>query len=259
VGANLSRIMTGHAHMSDGDRDDVTVLVGSGVTFLQPASVIVGDTVNLQSQASVHDVVDNVSLFNKTAAVQGRVTPSLSLPFYAAMPLFPLITAGTNAVHVAQNTTMTLAAGSYGAVHVANGGTLILTGGLYQMLSLDVDQNATVLFRAATELRIKTEMETLSKSKLVVDSTVAGLMASNIVIYVEGDDTLGRHDDGDADGDDAGAVSVQVGSNSIVQANIYAANGTVWLKSGTAATGAFIGVHVRIGVNVTLTLDSAFK
>jgi hypothetical protein len=33
----------------------------------------------------------------------------------------------------------------------------------------------------------------------------------------------------------------------------------VWLKSKTRATGAFIGQHVRVGVNVTLTLDSAFR
>jgi hypothetical protein len=52
---------------------------------------------------------------------------------------------------------------------------------------------------------------------------------------------------------------VHIGTENIVQANIYAANGTVWLKSKTQATVAFIGVHVRIGVNVQLTLDSAFK
>jgi len=45
----------------------------------------------------------------------------------------------------------------------------------------------------------------------------------------------------------------------VVQANIYAKNSTVWLKSQTQATGSFIGQHTRIGTSVTLTLDSAFK
>jgi UDP-3-O-[3-hydroxymyristoyl] glucosamine N-acyltransferase len=54
-------------------------------------------------------------------------------------------------------------------------------------------------------------------------------------------------------------VSVSVGAQSVVQANIYAGAGTVWLKSGTLATGAFIGEHVRIGVGVELRLDSAFR
>ena len=44
-----------------------------------------------------------------------------------------------------------------------------------------------------------------------------------------------------------------------VQANIYAPNGTVWIKSKTTATGAFIGEDVRIGQHVTLTLSSAFS
>ncbi len=54
-------------------------------------------------------------------------------------------------------------------------------------------------------------------------------------------------------------MTVNIGAQNIVQANIYAARGTVWLKSKTRASGAFVGVHVRIGVNVELTLDSAFK
>jgi hypothetical protein len=31
------------------------------------------------------------------------------------------------------------------------------------------------------------------------------------------------------------------------------------VEAKTQATGTFIGVHVRIGINVTLTIDSAFR
>jgi hypothetical protein len=79
------------------------------------------------------------------------------------------------------------------------------------------------------------------------------------VIYVAGRDEDCHRLEADDDGDDAGPVTVQIGAQSVVQANIYATRGTVWLKSRTRATGAFIGVHVRIGVNAELTLDSAFK
>jgi hypothetical protein len=159
---------------------------------------------------------------------------------------------------VAKNATLTLGPGSYGAVHVSNGGTLILTGGLYQMRSLGVDQSATVLFRGATEIRIKTELQTNAKAKLILDQSVAGLKASQIVIYVEGTDANCSHTDRDDD-DDHGPASVHIGQANVVQANIYAANGTLWLKSKTQATGSFIGGHVRIGQNVTLTLDSTFR
>lgn len=77
--------------------------------------------------------------------------------------------------------------------------------------------------------------------------------------YVEGDDAACQHVEPDDDADDAGRVSVHIGQNSVVQANVYAAQGTLWIKSKTSATGAFIGVHVRIGQNVNLTLDSAFR
>ena len=151
-----------------------------------------------------------------------------------------------------------LAAGSYGAVNVERGATLILTGGLYQMRSLDVDQQATVLFRGATEIRVKTELETNARAKLILDPSVAGLRASQMVIYVEGADSVCRHTDRDEDDDDNGPAAVHIGQQNVVQANIYAPNGTVWLKSRTQATGAFIGGHTRIGQRVTLTLDSAF-
>jgi hypothetical protein len=79
------------------------------------------------------------------------------------------------------------------------------------------------------------------------------------VIYVQGNDDDCQDFGADNDGDDAGPVVVHIGSQSVVQVNIYAPHGTVWLKSKTQATGAFIGLQVRIGIDAQLTLDSAFK
>ena len=115
------------------------------------------------------------------------------------------------------------------------------------------------VFRAATEIRVKTELDTRAKAKLILDPSVPGLTASQVVIYVAGRDEDCRRIGADDDGDDAGPVAVHIGAQNVVQANIFAARGTIWLKSKTRATGAFIGMHVRIGVNAELTLDSAFK
>jgi hypothetical protein len=144
-------------------------------------------------------------------------------------------------------------------VRVRTGATLILTGGLYQLRSLDVDQLGTVLFRAATEIRIKTELGTGSKSNLIVDPSVKGLRASQVVIYVGGHDEDCQDFGLDGDGDRSGPVVVHIGSQSVVQANIYAPNGTLWLNSKPQATGAFIAFRVRIGIGTQLTLDSAFR
>ena len=259
VGANQRRTAT-HGHRredEDGDRDDITVQLGEKSAMLDPTSRVVGDTVNLQSKAKVYNVVENF-LINREATVLGTITRPMAIPFLT-MPTFPTVTAGTTAVTVKKNAPRTLAAGAYGAIKVENGATLILTGGLYQVLSIDVDPQGTILFRGASEVRVKTELETGSKAKLILDQTVSGLRASQIVFYVLGADANCSHHDRDDDGDDNGPASVHIGQQNVLQANIYAANGTVWLKSKTQATGAFIGQHLRIGEKVTLTLDSAFR
>jgi hypothetical protein len=235
----------------------VTVRIGLAATVQQGTSRVIGDTALLLPLSSVHNVVDNFLLNRPGSAILGTKTSPMPVPF-TTLPAFPSVTPGTQSVTVAKNRTTTLGPGSYGVVHISNGSTLILTGGLYQMLSLDLDASATVLFHGPTEIRVKTGLDTNAKARLMLDPAVAGLRASQVVIYVAAQDSDCRDVGADDDGDDAGPASVQIGAQNVVQANIYAANGTVWLKSRTQATGAFIGMHVRIGINAQLTLDSAF-
>jgi hypothetical protein len=248
----------GDVDADDGGRDDVTVRIGVGATLQQPSSRVVGDTVLLLNRSSIYNLVDNVMLARRNSTILGTVTSPMMVPF-VPLPSFPAVQAGAQKISVAKNKTATLAPGAYGDVHVGAGGTLILTGGLYQVASIDLDQSATIVFRAATEIRVKTELDTRAKAKLILDPSVHGLTAAHVVIYVAGRDEDCRRIGTDDDGDDAGPVAVHIGAQNVVQANIFALRGTIWLKSKTRATGAFIGMHVRIGVNAQLTLDSAFK
>lgn len=258
VGANERRAHQHDASDDDDlDRRDTTVTIGERVKMQQPASRVVGDVVRLMNRASVYDVIDN-ALFNQRGNVLGSITNTMALP-YLSLPSFATASPGTTEVDVKKNTTRVLSGGAYGRVHVAQGATLVLSGGVYQMLSLDVEAKATVLFRGPSELRIKTELDADSKAQLILDQAVAGLKASQMVIYVEGVNASCRHDGHDEDGNDHGGASVHIGEQGVVQANIYALNGTVWLKAKAQATGAFIGEHVRIGKGVTLTLDSAWR
>src|SRR5262249_23759697 len=50
-----------------------------------------------------------------------------------------------------------------------------------------------------------------------------------------------------------------IGEQNTIEANIYAPNGTLWLKARTSATGAFIGKRVRLGDDTTVALDSIFN
>jgi hypothetical protein len=258
VGANGRNLRHPHDSDDDDDRGTVTVRVGERVTMQQAGSRVVGDVVRLDDRASVYSLVYNTLKANR-ATILGSKTTAMAIPFLA-MPAMHEAVAGSVNVEVAKGATKTLAAGAYRKVHVATNATLVLTGGVYQMRSLDVDASATVIFRGATEIRIATELDTDNRARLILDPAASGLKASDVVVYVGGTDDNCGHDGRDAESGDGGsAAAVHVGENNVVQANIYAPRGTVRIKSQTQATGAFIGEHVRIGQNVTLRLDSAFK
>jgi hypothetical protein len=258
VGANARNLRHPHDGDDDDDRGSVTVRLGERATLQQAGSRVVGDVVRLDDRASVYSLVYNTLKANR-ATVLGSKTTAMAVPFLA-MPAMHEAVAGSVGVDVARGATRTLAAGAYRRVHVATNATLILTGGVYQMRSLDVDASATIIFRGAAELRIATELDTDNKARMILDPAASGLKASDVVLYVGGSDDSCGHDGHDAEsGDNGSAAAVHVGENNVVQANIYAPRGTVRIKSKTQATGAFIGEHVRIGQNVTLRLDSAFK
>jgi hypothetical protein len=256
IGATVRRQhIHGHgADFDDGDNDDITVRVGPGAVMQDAMSRVVGDTVALSPRSFIYGLVDN-SLINREGVILGSRIDTMPVPF-VTMPAFPAIVTGHTNVTVAKNKTQTLAPGSYGKVRVSGDATLTLSGGLYQFASLDVDQSATVLFAAAVEIRIDGDLDADSNSKLIVSS---GVRASQVVIYVDGDDAKGNNRPTDSfDGDAGGNTVVNIGENAVVQANIYARDGSVWLKSNVQATGSFIGHHVRIGTGARLTLDSAF-
>jgi hypothetical protein len=195
VGANTAMAgPQGNRHADDdGERDHtVEVRVGEHVRMQQPGSRVIGDTVWLRANASVFDVHSN-ELINRRGVVRGATSSPVALP-YLALPAFPSVTPGTSAVTVAKNATLTLPPGRYGRVQVKQKATLILSGGTYELYSLDIDQDATVLFRGPIELRIKTELDTGSKSKMILDQSIAGLSAAQILIYVAGGDHDCQHD-----------------------------------------------------------------
>jgi hypothetical protein len=52
--------------------------------------------------------------------------------------------------------------------------------------------------------------------------------------------------------------AVEVGSDNVVSANVYAPNGTLWLKDHAQATGSFLGRDVNVGLSVQVSLMSAW-
>ena len=137
-----------------------------------------------------------VYTLNRNSAVQN---------FRTITPVFPAITPGTTDIEVATNQTLTLAPGSYRKITVRTKGTLILSGGLYQVSSLDIRQEANILFLAASEVRVKNEMDTDAKTFIGPDASMPALQASQLIFYVEGGD------DGDGGDENLASTAVQIG------------------------------------------------
>src|SRR6185295_5290976 len=104
------------------------------------------------------------------------------------------------------------------------------------------------LFSAAAEIRVQQKVSTLDLAQ-IQPATGATIDGSDIIFFVA-----------DVNGT-TGALSatpktVEIGMDGVVWANVYAPNGTIWLKSRTQARGAHLGKDVQVGPDVQVTLDS---
>jgi carbonic anhydrase/acetyltransferase-like protein (isoleucine patch superfamily) len=234
----------------------VSLILGPRVTMNDPSSAVVGDSVWLKAGASVYDVQAN-ELVARRATVLGTRTTNVAFPF-AILPVTPDIDAGHQTLTVDKRHTRTLAPGAYGHVQVQHGATLVLTGGLYQFASLALEADATLVYRAAAEIRIGGDLETGARAVIAPDA--AGLAAASLKIEVDGceesDHRWIRHDRRHLPR--PARAAVRIGAMNTIQANVLALESGITIGARTEATGAFIGDEVFVGPQVRLRLDSAF-
>ncbi len=181
-------------------------------------------------------------------SVTGTQTSPLALPVFATLPAFSTATPGTTDVNVAVNGTLTLTAGSYRDLIVAKKGTVTFTGGVYHFRSIQLNSQVKLFFSAAAEIRVQQKVSTLDLVQ-IQPATGATIDGSDVIFFVEGiNGTTGTLA--------ATPKAVEIGMNGVVWANVYAPNGTIWIKSGTQARGAHLGKDVQVGPDVQVTLDS---
>jgi len=182
--------------------------------------------------------------------INGLQRSPLALPIFPTLPTFLTATPGSTNINVSTNGTRTLAPGSYLDLVVGRKGTVTFTGGVYHFRSITVDREAKLLFSAASQVRVQQKLSTKNLTR-VGPATGASIDASSILFYVAGiNGTTGALT--------ATPKAVDIGTNNTVSINLYAPNGTAWLQDGTLATGAFLGKDIDVGLNVQVTLDSAF-
>ena len=173
---------------------------------------------------------------------------------------------------------------------------LTLTGGLYQLRELRMGSRSRLECAAACEVRIERRLRSgnhayigpaLASPVQTADVQIFVLGAvppdengdvnkdkDSQVNEPNGDnnnkgevDQSNQKDDGDeaddqaSDGDDDGLPATfkktaVIGMDNVVHARIFVPGGTLWLKTGTAADGRFIGRDVLVGSKVKVSMDS---
>ncbi|MFN8440638.1 MAG: LamG-like jellyroll fold domain-containing protein [Caldilineaceae bacterium] len=229
--------------------NNAEVSLGQNSKIVDTTSHLLGNTISLGQNASAYNLSYN-SLRNNGKVLGVTATP-LNLKFMPSLPALPTITAGTAAVNVAQNGSLTLNPGNYGAFNSNQNATITFKGGVYQFASFSAGQNAKLYFQAATEIRVAGRVSIGQGSLVIPAATATSLTARDIVFYV-----AGRN--GTNGGLSETPKAVSIGQNSTLKLNLLAPNGTVQMDQTIVATGAFMGRWVSWGQNSTLTLASRF-
>jgi RHS repeat-associated protein len=211
---------------------------------------IYADSLKIRASGSVFDAHYNE--VNNNGTIRANQYSPVQLPLEISLPEFPIPAPGTDDYIVWGGETLTLDPGAYGKVRVRKNATLIFAGGTYHIenLSLALIGGSRVLFQGTTDLFINNRLKS-GPAAVIGPADGSGISAKDIRIYVNG--INGR----------SGSLyalpkAAQVGFNNALEANIYAPNGTIWIRPGTVARGAFIGKDVRIGISVQLNLNAAF-
>ncbi|HBL29034.1 MAG TPA: hypothetical protein DD490_19540, partial [Acidobacteria bacterium] len=208
-----------------------------------------GNRVTIASGAVVASDVYANQTTNSGTVTGAQYTP-FALPAFATLPTFETGTPGTTDVSVGTGGTRTLAPGSYRNLTVAKKGTVTFTGGTYHFRSITLSNEAKLYFSAASTLRVE---QKISTGSLVVvrPATPSTATAATIVFHVAGiNGTTGALT--------ATPKSVEIGVDNTLSANVYAPNGTLWIKDRTVATGAFLAKDVLVGPNAQVSLSSAW-
>jgi hypothetical protein len=208
------------------------------------------DRITIASGATVASDAFYNQLTN-SGTITGQQTSSLTLPLFSTLPAFLTATPNTTDVNVANNGSKTLAPGTYRDLILGKKATVTFTGGTYHFRSIrTTDVQAKLLFSAASTVRVQQTFKTLGTTT-VGPASGASVTAAGIVFHIGGINGTGG-------GITETPKAVEIGTDNILTANIYAPNGTLWLADRTQARGSFIGKDVQVGPDVQVTLQTAW-
>jgi hypothetical protein len=221
--------------------------IGQGVN-IGSGSAVAANRIKIKSGATVLGQLGFNELVNNGTATGPQVTP-IDLPLLLQFPDFQTATPGTTDVTVSQGQTAVLAPGAYGNITLKKGATLVFSGGSYDIGSINSGLQAVLAFQAPSVVRVQGKFDTDQRT-YVGPQGGAPLTAADIVFFIGGMN-------GRSGALGASPKAAQLGVDNEVHANFYVPNGTLWIREGTVATGAFHGRDVIVGIGVRVALDSS--
>lgn len=211
--------------------------------YLEDGVDVYANEVKLKPGASVDNVFCNDLTNNGT--IRGDLKQPVGLPLGVELPTMPTPAPGTTDITIGDFDEVILDAGAYGMITGGMKSTLVFTGGTYHVEDVNFGDYAELVFQAPTELIVNGKFFT-GKNPKIGPETSSGLTAKDIVFYVNGSDGVGED------------RAVIVGIRQQLKANIFAPNGTIWLKARGTCEGAFIGLNILVEFYTQIILDSAF-
>ena len=153
---------------------------------------------------------------------------------------------GAGTANQTLNGVVSVPPGSYGSLRVKSNGVVTLTGGNYYFTKIDVDSGGKLLFGAASNVHVTGRVK-IGSNTVTGPAAGSGITASEVVLWVAG-----------VDGPPGQPTAFTSTNDATLALNAYAKNGTLTIGASNSATGAFLGLRVRVGNGATLNLDSAF-
>ncbi|MBM2841007.1 MAG: FlgD ig protein, partial [Bacteroidetes bacterium] len=245
-----SRIVSGHVVVNQRlTTPNPQLSVGPGVN-IPAASILAANTIGVAAGAAVA----GDAYFNTlTGTITGTPHQGLNEFPLVFMPGFQYGQPTTNPsgdVNVPNGSTnMTLAPGTYRDIVLSPHSTLTLTGGgVYHIRDLWLKSDSRLLCSGASDVRILGGFAADNRSEMGPSPSTPGVTAKDVIFYVGATDLQSRF-----------SLAVTISPNAIVNANIYAKNGTILLNQETQSTGAFIAKNVVVGRQASVSLNSAFN
>jgi hypothetical protein len=169
----------------------------------------------------------------------------------------------------------TLRPGIYGDVGLEDLSTLFLKPGIYHMKSLSLGKSAQLLFTGVGQIQIRIRRGlTTDENSSFKPAQGSSVRPQDVCVYVSGASassstrfssssvkylSTSGENLGGTNAQTQTTLSVSIGKQSTMSANVYAPNGITNLNQGVIATGAFFGKVVIVGPGVQLSLASAFS